>query len=298
MGPQAPKSGAGAPAWAVLADVLLERAALVARIAFDYRPEPLAGLKVDDEDLTRLLRELPGLRPPEREVVEEICAQARPAVEKARARLRSDISDLSCRDAFGAIVRSAQLSVLEAEVLALACAVEADPRRQRLAGYLNDDVSQKRLTLFTLGLLFPEHPGVAAAVAPSSGLRRAALVGTGGPGPFGSVPVAPSATVMWWLAGQRERDPDLPAGVEAIGSLGSAPGGERPANSSLTGGLSRAGSLRLLLLPGPDRVRRRQAAEQVLGALLVSPLPASPEAWDALVRQATLEQRAVLVCVR
>ena len=48
-------------------------------------------------------------------------------------------------------------------------------------------------------------------------------------------------------------------------------------------------------MPGGDKLRRRQAAIATLGDLLASPLPASPLAWEALVRQATLEQSGVLV---
>ena len=48
-------------------------------------------------------------------------------------------------------------------------------------------------------------------------------------------------------------------------------------------------------MPGGDKLRRRQAAIASLGGLLASPLPTSAPAWDALVRQATLEQSGVLV---
>jgi hypothetical protein len=324
-----------------LADVLLRRAALVARVALDHRPEPLAGLKVDDADLNRLLEELPGLNAPDRAVIDAIFEQARPAVEAAREHLHLGLSD---NDTFCAIVRFAQLNLLEAEVFAVACAVEADPRRQRLVGYLNDDVSQRRLTLFTLELLFPEHPEVVLAASPGSGLRRAALLVAGEAGPFCSAVVAPAATVMWWLAGDRTRDPELPAGVEAVG-LASSAGPEAPAVTGKAGseapaltwnagpeapavtgkagpeapaltwnagpeapavtgtaglpGGARGGAPatapRLVLVPGGDRARRRQAAEKALGGLLSSPLPGSGTAWEALVRQATLEQRGVLL---
>ncbi len=48
-------------------------------------------------------------------------------------------------------------------------------------------------------------------------------------------------------------------------------------------------------MPGRDKLRRRQAAGEKLGNLLVSPPPASTAGWDALVRQATLDESAVLV---
>ncbi len=216
-----------APAWTVLADVLLRRAALVARVAFDHRPDPLAGLKIDDEDLEKLLTELPGLAIADRSLIGAIEREARPAVEQARAQLRSVITKTSSQtisgnDTFSRIVRFARLSELEIEVLALACSVEIDPRRQRVVGYLNDDVSQRRLSLFTLQLLLPEHPDVGLAISPGGGLRRAALLAPAEPGVLGSVALAPSPTVFWWLAGDRTRDPELPAGSEHI-----AAGGDR-----------------------------------------------------------------------
>src|ERR1700730_10823811 len=49
------------PVWSALADVLLQRAALVVRVVRDRAPDPLVGLKVDEDDLYHLLCELPGL---------------------------------------------------------------------------------------------------------------------------------------------------------------------------------------------------------------------------------------------
>ena len=296
-----------APAWTVLADVLLRRAALVARVAFDHRPDPLAGLKIDDEDLEKLLTELPGLAIADRSLIGAIEREARPAVEQARAQLRSVITKTSSQtisgnDTFSRIVRFARLSKLETEVLALACSVELDPRRQRVVGYLNDDVSQRRLSLFTLQLLLPEHPDVGLAISPGGGLRRAALLAPAEPGVLGSVALAPSPTVFWWLAGDRTRDPELPAGCEHIAAggdpalFGPALLGPALFGSAKPGpGAHETGRDRLVLVPGSDKLRRRQAAIAALGPLLASPLPASPPAWDALVRQATLEQSAVMI---
>ena len=209
----------------------------------------------------------------------------------------------------------------------MACAVELDPRRQRVVGYLNDDVSQRRLSLFTLQLLFPEQPDVGLAISPGGGLRRAALLAPAEPGVLGSVALAPSPTVFWWLAGDRARDPDLPAGTEHIApGAGRSRSGPPKPGSAIPGPAkprpekpgpakprsAKAGPARdetptappgndcldfdrLVLVPGGDKLRRRQAAIASLGPLLASPLPASPPAWDALVRQATLEQGGVLI---
>ena len=276
-------------------------------MAFDHRPDPLAGLKIDDEDLEKLLTELPGLAIADRSLIGAIEREARPAVEQARAQLRSVITKTSSQtisgnDTFSRIVRFARLSELETEVLALACSVELDPRRQRVVGYLNDDVSQRRLSLFTLQLLLPEHPDVGLAISPGGGLRRAALLAPAEPGVLGSVALAPSPTVFWWLAGDRTRDPELPAGSEHIAAggdpalFGPALFGPALFGSAKPGpGAHETGRDRLVLVPGSDKLRRRQAAIAALGPLLASPLPASPPAWDAVVRQATLEQSAVMI---
>ena len=271
--------GATAPPWAILADVLLHRAALVVRVAFDHRPDPLAGLKVDDEDLGRLLNELPGLAVTDRSVIEEINKEAAGDLAAARQAFHSYISE---DNAFSRIVRFARLSDIEAEVFAVACAVELDPRRQRVVGYLNDDVSQRRLSLFTLQVLFGEHPDVGLVAGPGSGVRRAALISPVEPGPLSSVALVPSPTVVWWLCGDHTADPELPAGTDVRRGL--------PAEAAAL-----ATAPPLVLVPGGDRVRRLQAAESVLGDVMVAPTPGSPAEWDALVRQATLEQRAVMI---
>ena len=274
------QGAARAPAWAVLADVLLNRAALVLRVAFDHRPDPLAGLKIDDEDLSRLLNELPGLAQTDMSLVRAIDDEAAASVAAARSGLTTEISGDS---QFGRIVRFAGLSEMETEVFAVACAVELDPRRQRVVGYLNDDVSQRRLSLFTLQLLFADRPEVALAAGPGSGLRRAALLGPPDAGPIASTPITPSATVVWHLSGDSSPDPELPPGWRYLGS-GAAPANIEPAQGT-----------RLVLVPGTDRARRREQAAAALGPFLESGLPGSPSAWDALVRQATLLQCGVLV---
>ena len=295
--------GPTGPSWAVLADVLLRRAALVVRVAFDHRPDPLAGLKVDDEDLEKLLTELPGLAVADQSVIAAIERETRPAVDAARVQLQADVSSISGPDAFCRLVRFARLSDLETEVLALSCAIEVDPRRQRVVGYLNDDVGQRRLTLFTLQVLFPERPGVALAVSPGSGLRRAALLAPLEAGPLGTVSLAPSPALLWWLAGDPSRDLELPAGVEHVRRPvpdKEVPTRSRPraavADPVHQGGPARPGDgAGLFLVPGKDKLRRRQAAAEKLGDLLASPLPGSIAAWDALVRRATLEETAVLI---
>ena len=210
------------PAWTVLADVLLRKAALVARVAFDHRPDPLAGLKIDDEDLEKLLTELPGFAIADHSVIRAIERETGPAVEEARSQLRSVIAttsgpEISGNNTFSRIVRFARLSELETEVLALACAVERDPRRQRIVGYLNDDVSQRRLSLFTLQLLFPEHPDVGLAISPGGGLRNAALLAPTEPGVLGSVALPPPPPCSGGWPATAPGTPSCPRGRNTSG---------------------------------------------------------------------------------
>jgi AAA+ superfamily predicted ATPase len=260
------------------ADVLLQRAALIARVARDHAPDPLAGLKVDDDDLGRLLRELPGLDAGDAAAAVDIDGALAPSVDAARSDLHAL---LDTDDLFAQVVRRCRLSVIEAEVLAVLAAIELDPRRQRLVAYLNDDVGQRRLTPFSLGLLFVGREDALAAIGPGGGLRRACLLTEPRDEPWAATPVglAPSAT--WWLAGHRVSDDGLPPGNEL-------------SHSAASGASHRVG---IVTVAGPDRVRRLEAAVTALeGAeFLVTPLPASPAEWDAVIRQASLAGLAVIV---
>jgi AAA+ superfamily predicted ATPase len=279
--------------WTAYPDLLLQRAALVARVARDRAPDPLAGLKVDEQDLARLLSELPGLEPP-------MDAPAAAAVERSLAGPIAEargafLAALQGKSLLALLAGRAHLSQAEAEVLGLLCAVELDPRRARLVGYLNDDVTQRRLTPWTLRQVCAPEDAHILAVGPASGLRRAALLAPPSDGPWATTPLAVATTVMWWLAGAPARDPDLPAGAEFL-DAGTADG---PARRSAGTGRTVDGADPgpVVVASCPDRLRRLQAVQEAFGGLeclVVSP-PDDPIAWDAIVRQATLEGRAVVV---
>jgi hypothetical protein len=264
--------------WLVLADLLLQRAALTARVARDRVPDPLAGLKVDDDDVNQLLGELPGLVV-ESEAegknladLEEILA---PAITAATTRF---VQSLRSETVFARLAARARLDPAEAQVLAVLGAVELDPRRQRLVGYLNDDVTQRRLTPWTLGLVFGSEVNAHLAVGPGGSLRRAGLIERPEDTPWATSRVAVAAPVLWWLSGDRSLDPDLPSGVEVVAG---PPGGDHD----------------LVTAAGPDRLRRLQAAVTALrGELfLVTTVPTSREQWDAVIRQATLADLGIVV---
>ncbi len=170
-------------------------------------------------------------------------------------------------------------------MLAVLVAIELDPGRQRLAGYLNDDVTLGWLTPHSLEQLFPETstPGprdVLRAAGPGGGLRRARLLVPPDGRPFGATPIQLAPGVLWWLAGDASEPADLPPGVEIL----RVPGW---------------GDQYLVVASGPDRTRRLQAvvaATPAEGFLLTSPARTSRE-WDALIRYASLEGLAVVLDV-
>lgn len=261
--------------WDAAADLLLQRAALGVRLRRDRPPDPLAGLKVDEADLRALLEELPGLDDPGTTGDEALAYEDALPLVAARAELAAALTG---GGALARLAAFARLDPLEAEVLALLCAVEADPRRQRLVGYLNDDVTQRRLTLWTLGELLGPSDDLARAVGPGGGLRRAALLGAPGDAPWSSAPIAVPAAVLWWLHGGRALEPGLPPGAELV---------DAPV----------VGDADLVVAAGPDRRRRREAALAAVAgsSAVVSDLPADAGQWDAIVRQATLSGSAVVV---
>ncbi|HSL57155.1 MAG TPA: ATP-binding protein [Acidimicrobiales bacterium] len=264
------------PPWTDLADVLLRREALRARIGRGAPPDPFAGLRIAEADLDRMIAELPGFVPPDPAAWAEIDAAVGGEIDEVRARFHDA---LGADTPLGRIAAHAALGPAEAEVLALAAAVELDPARQRLLGYVHDDVTSVRPTVHTLNQVFgADHPGV-ATLAPDGRLRRAALVAVDQPGAWSSATVAVAPTVLWALVGDTSTDPALPAGHEIIERAG-APGAHR-----------------LTVVAGPDRTRRLQAALAGTAAtsFLVVDLPPDADTWDAVVRQATVAGLGVIL---
>jgi hypothetical protein len=186
----------------------------------------------------------------------------------------------------GALVYNARLGRDDAEVLAVAATIEADPGLQRLVAYLQDDTTRTRLTLHTLATLFPvEHAGV-RTVGPDAPLRRAAFLDVVEDGPWAAHVVVVEPAVMWALAGDTSADPGLPIGVE-IGTSSD----ERDERDVLGGGSM------FVAVTGDDRLRRQQEAMRVIAGdrFLLVPRPATDQEWAAVVREATIVGAAVVV---
>lgn len=268
--------------WSGLADALLQRAALTARLGWDRAPNALAGYSLTDEEVDALLRALPGFdrEPPAliHDDVAKVLADADAAVDEAREEFGLSLAE---GGRFSAICHHAQLDLAGAEVLALLLSIEIDTRRQRLVGYLADDVTQRRLTTWTLRLVGGDE--AVALVGPGGPLRRACLLATPGLGAWAAEPVAVAPTVLWWLAGDDGPDPALPPGTEVL---------EVPYAAGIAEETGR-----IVVSSDHDRVRRLQsvAAGLLRPSLLVAPKPTGGEDWEALIRWATLTGAGIVI---
>jgi ATPase family associated with various cellular activities (AAA) len=262
--------------WIVLADTLLQREALTCRLAEGRPPRDFAGLYVAEDEVDRLLRGLPGLDGPGPERVAAVRAGIAAAVREARTAFAGSPAGES---RFAGVVRSAGLTVAEAEVLALLVAVEISPGRQRLVAYIQDSVQLPRLTLATLARMLDDiDPPGERALAPAGGLTRAALATATGDGPWATLSAAPAARLIWHLRADDAADPALPPGaVIEPGRAGPEPG--------------------LLLVHGGDRESRLHAvrARHPGRGLLLSPAPENEDGWSAVIREAGIGALVVVL---
>jgi hypothetical protein len=261
----------------VLADVLLQREALICRLAEGRPPQDFAGMYVGQEELDRVLVTLPGLDGPAAELAAAVRERTDPEVARARAAFRASLDGDS---PLASLARSARLAPPEAEVLALLAAVETSPARQRLVAYVQDSVQLPQLTLATLGRIFadPDHPAD-LCVAPGAALCRAELVEVGISGAWATRTCALPGRVVWHLRGDSSADADLPPGSSR--QAGEAAGDE-PALLMVNGG-DRQSRLGVVAHRWPGRGR------------LMCTVPTSRAQWSAVVREATLGDLVVVL---
>ena len=69
--------------WEAFADTLLQREALICRLAMGRAPRDFAGLYVDDHEAEQILATLPGLAGPTPEQAIAVRARLQPALDKA-----------------------------------------------------------------------------------------------------------------------------------------------------------------------------------------------------------------------
>ncbi|WP_436699430.1 ATP-binding protein [Nocardioides sp. BYT-33-1] len=189
------------------------------------------------------------------------------ALERARVRLRGESSP------FATLCANAAASEEAAELLALVVAVEVDPARAAQVAVLDGTGRSARLSLGAAARLLGDVSRCAAAIGPGSALLRAALVELSEEGTWAATRIRLAPGVVWALAGDTAPDPDLPLGSHW--AAGDATAAQAPG---------------LVLVTGPDRVRRRELGLRhcPVATVLVSPAPTEAAGWAALVREATI----------
>jgi AAA+ superfamily predicted ATPase len=261
------------PPWQVLADTLLQREALVCRLGEGLLPHDFAGLYIGHDEVDRILAELPGASGPAAERVEALLRQLEPEFTLARKQFAESLVDGD--DTFGRLVRNTGLGEQDAQALALMVAVERSPHRMRLVSYFQDNVQLPRLTVASLGRMLDTR-----CVAPDAPLRRAELVETSGDGPWATRMYWPAPRVTWAIASDDSADSALPAGTRRISGTG--PG---------------VASSEMLLVTGADTDSRLAAVRDRWPGkgLLVCPVPSSPAEWAAVIREAGVGARAIVL---
>lgn len=195
---------------------------------------------------------------------------------ETRREFLESLSDTSI--GFGAIAANARLSGEECDILAVALACELDVRRQGVLAHLQGHPSRTRLSLQTVGWLLGGLERCAVAIGPESRLRRAALLEVAGDMPWAQQALVVPPTVVWAFLGDNSLDADLPHGAK-MREVDDASGSE------------------LVVVYGPDRVRRREAAllRTEGDRFLVVPAPTDDAGWAGIVREATLGGCGVVV---
>ena len=205
----------GSPIWQRYADAVLVREAALCRVVSGVPPRDDAGLFVGDDEIDALLRGLPGLDGPAADVVGRIHAVLDPALQLGERALAGWLRRGD--DALAEVARSCRLDEIAARVLALVCAVELDPQRQRTVAYVQDSVQLPRITLAGLRRLLGDD-GV-RAVAPGAPLVRLGAVTVTDHGPWATRMCALSPQIGWQvLSGGNATVTGLPAGARLIGA--------------------------------------------------------------------------------
>lgn len=190
---------------------------------------------------------------------------------------------LTAEDPFGTLVANAALAARDAEVLALLAAAEADWALQRVVAQLNGDANRNRISLGLLAVLLDDGGAGALSVAPDGALRRAELVDVIEDGAWADHPIRVHPAVIWALLGDDSIDPGLPK-CESF----EVPEHHRGVGEPLAA---------VVVVTGPDRMRRRAAGAALTygDRFMCVDQPASPEAWAAVVREATITGQGVIV---
>ena len=295
--------------------LLAQRAGQVRRRRPDDPLDAFRGLVVSDEDAADLVEGLAADREREAAPPPPDPGEAGGALEALERAIAERLSATDPREVMLPLPYLAhlfQLTPFEQQCLALCLAPSLDRRYERLYGYLEDDVTQKRPTVALALDLFcasaEEKLAARRSFDPQAPLHRFRLCTPGEEGASGSLlsrPLVMDDRVAGFLLGQPRVDARLDGAWRLVGPGSSAP---RPAETEVEG------RVRALLearppsekrrsvcfhLHGPETSGRRALAESVcarlgvpllavdLERLVPGPLPL-PEAIWLLAREAAL----------
>ena len=182
---------------------------------------------------------------------------------------------------FAAIVDNAALSVVEAQVLAIAVSCELDPHLSRLVAEVHDDLNRHRLSLHMVDqLLVGTEATIGDVLGVDSALRRCGFVEILEDGPWAHHTVVVHPGVIWAFVGDAAMDPLISSTARIHVDESNSPGDDD-----------------LVVVTGDDRVRRRHEAMRRGRAqrFIVVAQPTEPGVWAALVREATLSGLGIVV---
>lgn len=254
--------------WDQFVDITLQREALRCRMIRDIPASERAGIYVDDNDVESILRGLPGLRwsaPPDASWLDE---QFVPDCGEVAEALHESLSVDT--GPFGALIRRFAFDNVESELLLLVTGIEIEPARQRLLGYIQDDLTQPHLHLGTIERLFG---GTSIPALQDRGrLTQSHLIRVEPGVTWAQNRIVPSQSLTWLVAvGEPPSTPPAPAWTWPIGSSARPPSVETQTDVSTDPVLAVHG--------GDEHARRRRIADETGGACLIidGTEPVSPE---------------------
>jgi AAA+ superfamily predicted ATPase len=269
-------------AWALLPDLLLAREAIGMRARRGVPADAMVGLRVEHAEIEVLLAEFSG---------GTVFEGGDPAsVGVGGATFDEQIADarhhfataFATQPVLYSLAMSLDLDVGQAELLAFLCAVDLEPRRQRLLAYIQDDATAVRPRLHTVARVFGGGHSALDGLVPDSPLIRSGLVNVGSGRPWGSTEVHVHPLLGWAATGRLAIDPEVPAGWRLATTARSD---------------EETGSEQMVLVWGRDQARRIEEAARHLpdGFALLGPIPVDDRAWAAVVRTATVCGFSVMV---
>lgn len=270
----------GAFAWDSFADAVITRAAIRRRDRWKQTFDVDAGSVIDADEVDRLIGSLPtasdvaGSPVAGSTVAESSSSELDADVLAAAGRLHDEAND----EPLAWIAAAAGLDDASAQVLALAIGIAWSPVRQQLLGYVQDDLTVRGLMVASIPSLLDLPLAAVAIVAPDAALRRACLIDVDDRAAIGAATVVVATPVLWYAVGDESRDPDLPAAATIYP-------GEPACNPGRW------------LVHGGDRVRRVQAAAELIGTsrVVVTPEPTTSREWAALVRTAVCRTSGIVI---